>query len=89
MNHGLGLITGGRRVGRTANEVLREAYDGMRALEMFLETIEDWCLACPQCGARATLGSVTARVLLPPSCVACNTPMAIAETRVLEERRSA
>jgi predicted RNA-binding Zn-ribbon protein involved in translation (DUF1610 family) len=89
MNHGLGLINGGRRVARNADEVLREAYDGMRALDMFLEAVDEWCLACPQCGARAVLGSVTARVLMPPSCVACNMPMAIAETRVLEERRRA
>jgi hypothetical protein len=95
MRHNLSLVIGGRPQSR-ANEALKRAYEGLRALEEFMAPAdgdasgyEDCCLLCGACGATMEIGSLTARVLLPPSCVKCNLPMAIVEKRLLEESESA
>jgi hypothetical protein len=95
MRHNLSLVIGGKPQSR-ANEALKRAYEGLRALEDFIASAdeaaagyEDWCLLCGECGATMEIGSLTARVLLPPSCVKCNVAMAIVEKRLLEESESA
>jgi succinylglutamate desuccinylase len=93
--HTLNLVSGGKPQSR-ANEALKRAYEGLRALEEFIASgedfnrgYEDWCLLCGECGATMEIGSLTARVLLPPSCVKCNVAMAIVEKRLLDESESA